>query len=426
MSTDPTDRIVRTGPTGSTHRAGGVDRGDGREAPSVDHAAVAAAVSAIEAELVALRRDLHAHPEPSWEEVRTTRVVTAHLVTAGLAVGPVPTATGLVCDVGTGPALVALRADLDALRLTDPKDVPYRSTVAGICHACGHDLHTAAAVGAARALAGVLAPGQGRVRVVFQPAEESIPSGARPLAEAGAVDGARAVFALHCDPQLNVGQVGIATGPITSAADLIEIRLTGPGGHTARPHRTADLVNVAARLAVDLPSSLDRLTDPRDGVNLTFGAIVAGDAGNAIPTAAVLRGSLRASGRAGWEDAGRLLPGLVAAIAEPLGATWDLDHRIGAPPVDNDPWATRLLGGAATAVVGPGGVLPTRQSGGGEDFSWFLERVPGAFARLGVTPPGAEPIDLHAGGFDVAEAAIALGARLLAGAALEALAAPAR
>lgn len=412
MSTDRTDRTDRTG------------RAVDRDSSPVDHAAVAMAVSAIEADLVALRRDLHAHPEPSWEETRTTEVVAAHLAGAGLTVGPLPTATGLACEVGTGPALVALRADLDALRLTDPKDVPYRSMVVGVCHACGHDLHTAAAVGAARALAGVLVPGQGRVRIVFQPAEESIPSGARPLAEGGVVDGARAIFALHCDPQLDVGQVGISAGPITSAADLVEIRLTGPGGHTARPHRTADLVNVAARLAVDLPSSLDRLTDPRDGVNLTFGAIAAGDAGNAIPTTAVLRGSLRATGRAGWEDAGKLLPGLVAAIAEPLGATWDLDHRIGAPPVENDPWATRLLGGAATAVVGPGGVLPTRQSGGSEDFSWFLEQVPGAFARLGITPPGAEPIDIHAGAFDVDERAIALGARLLAGAALEAFAAP--
>lgn len=391
------------------------------------HDAVAAAVAAMEAELVALRRDLHAHPEPSWGEHRTTEVVATALAAAGLAPAPAATPTGLLCDLGDPPAagtpLVVLRADLDALALADTKDVPYRSTAPDLCHACGHDVHTAAAVGAARALARVLAPGAGRVRMVFQPAEEAIPSGAKALAEAGTVAGARAVFALHCDPQLPVGQVGLSPGPITSAADMVEITLRGPGGHTARPHRTTDLVNVAARMVVDLPAALDRLTDPRDGVNLTFGALHVGEAPNVVPTEAVLRGSLRATGRPGWEAAARLLPGLVASIADVRGATWTVDHRVGAPPVDNDPWATGLLARAAVAVVGPARVVPTRQSTGGEDFSWLCEDAPGAFARLGVTSPGAEPVDIHTPAFDVDEVAIGLGARLLAGAALEALAA---
>jgi amidohydrolase len=158
-------------------------------------------------------------------------------------------------------------------------------------------------------------------------------------------------------------------------------------------------------------------------VNLTFGAVHVGDAPNVIPTEAVLRGSLRATGRDGWEEAARLLPGLVASIAEVRGATWALDHRQGAPPVVNDPWATEVLRGAAAAVVGPAAVLPTRQSGGGEDFSWLCEEAPGAFLRLGVTPAGAVPVDIHTAAFDVDEAAIALGARLLAGAAVEGLAA---
>lgn len=391
------------------------------------HDAIAGAVAAEEAALVALRRDIHAHPEPSWHEERTTKVLGEALRARGLEVTPAATATGLICDLGdpaeSGAPLVVLRADIDALRMSDEKDVPHRSTVEGVCHACGHDLHAAAAVGAALALAQTLAPGDGRVRVVFQPAEESIPSGARALAEAGTVDGAGAVFALHCDPQLQAGQVGLSEGLITSAADMVEIGLRGPGGHTARPHRTADLVNIVAHLAVELPAALDRLTDPRDGVNLTFGAIRGGDAPNVIPSEAVLRGSLRATTRHGWEDAARLLPRLVDSVVEARGATWTLDHRVGAPPVDNDPWATELMRQAAHAVVGPTRVLPTRQSSGGEDFSWLTERAPGAFLRLGVTPPGAEPIDIHTATFDVDESAIALGARLLAGAAVEALAA---
>lgn len=387
----------------------------------VPHAEVAAVVAEVAPELVALRRDLHAHPEPSWEEVRTTGVLRDLFAGRGIVTSPGEGPTGLVVDVGREGPLVALRADVDALRMHDVKEVPYRSTVPGVCHACGHDVHTAAAVGATLALHEVLATRPGRARIVFQPAEESIPSGARPLAEAGRVDGAVAIFALHCDPTLEVGQVGLSPGPITSATDRVVIRLTGPGGHTARPHRTADLVNVAARLAVDLPASLDRLTDPRDGVNLTFGAIAAGDAPNVIPSSAVLQGSLRATGRAGWEDAARLLPTLIAGLAGPLGATWDLDHAVGAPPVDNDPWATALLARSVVAVVGEAGLRPTRQSGGGEDFSWFLDRVPGAFLRLGVTPPGTEGVDIHAAAFDVDEAAISVGARILAGAALEAL-----
>jgi len=392
---------------------------------ALEHPALAAAVAEVEAELVALRRDLHAHPEPSWEEHRTTEVVAATLAAAGLSPVPAATPTGLLCDVGDRPEmgtpLVVLRADLDALRMPDVKDVPYRSTVPGVCHACGHDVHTAAAVGAAMALARVLPPGCGRVRVVFQPAEESIPSGARALAEAGTVAGAGAVFALHCDPQVPIGQVGLSAGPITSASDMVEITLRGPGGHTARPHRTADLVNVAARLAVDLPAALDRLTDPRDGVNLTFGALLAGDAANVIPAEAVLRGSLRATARSGWEQAARLLPGLVAGVADTRGATWSLDHRVGSPPMENDPWATEVMGRAAGAVLGATRVRPTRQSGGGEDFSWLCEEAPGAFLRLGVTAPGVEPVDIHTAAFDVDEAAVGLGARLLAGAAEEAL-----
>lgn len=390
-----------------------------------DHDFVAAEVASIADELIELRRDLHAHPEPSWEEVRTTRVVNEVLARAGLDPRPAPTATGAVCDIGRDGPLVVVRADLDALRMHDAKDVSYRSTVAGACHACGHDVHTAVGVGGAIALHRLLADGRpGRVRVLFQPAEETVPGGALPLTEAGLVDGARAVFALHCDPRLEVGHVGVSPGPITSAADQVIIRLGGPGGHTGRPQSSVDLVHVVARVAIELPMGLDRRTDPRDGVNLTFGAIAAGDAANVIPSEAVLRGSLRALGRDGWEAAAKLLPVLLAGAAEPLGATWELEHRTGAPPVVNDPWCVGRMEAAARRVVGADHVGPTSQSTGGEDFSWYLERAPGGFARLGTAPPGAAAVDIHTPTFDVDERAIAIGARLIAGSALEALAHP--
>jgi amidohydrolase len=327
-----------------------------------------------------------------------------------------------VCDVGSGPGpVVALRGDIDALRLPDVKDVPYRSEVTGVCHACGHDVHTACVLGAGLALARLDDLGAGRVRLLFQPAEESIPGGAATMVEAGLVDGVGAIFALHCDPSLEVGTVGLSPGPITSASDRIDIRIKGPGGHTARPHRTVDVVHVIAKLAAELPAGLAKLSDSRDAVNLTFGSIDAGDAANVIPTAGCLRGSLRVGGRVSWEQAGPKLRSLIASIAEPFGATWELDHLTGAPPIVNDPWAVTVMEAAARDALPEVRVVPTVQSGGGEDFSWFLDRARGAYARLGVRTPGAPVVDIHASAFDVDERAIPIGARLLAGAARAAI-----
>ena len=385
---------------------------------------IAASVGALAPELVATRRDLHAHPEPSWEEQRTTSVLLERLRAAGLTPSVAPTGTGVLCDIGPDGPLVVLRADIDALRMHDTKDVSYRSTVAGVCHACGHDVHTAAALGAALALADVAASGAlpGRVRMVFQPAEEAVPGGASALVSAGVMDGVGAAFALHADPSLPVGTIGVSPGPITSAADQIEIRLRGPGGHTGRPHQTADLAHIAARIVIDLPMSLGRLSDPRDGLNLTFGSIQVGDAPNVVATEARLLGSLRAIGRGAWEAAPGHIRHLLASIVEPLGATWELDHRTGAPPIVNDPWAVRMIEEAARAVVGAGNVGPTVQSAGGEDFSWFGDHAPLGYFRLGVWDPARLRVDLHAGGFDADEDAIALGARILAGTAASALA----
>jgi amidohydrolase len=384
-------------------------------------AAFAAQVDALRDELVAFRRLLHRQPEPSWEEHRTSAAIAERLSAAGLEPRLSPTGTGVLCDVGRGEPVVALRGDIDALRMPDLKDVPYRSEVDGVCHACGHDVHTTCVLGAGLALARAGLPEEGRVRLIFQPAEEAIPGGASALVEAGVVDGVRAIFGLHCDPSQYVGSLGLSIGPITSASDRVVIRVKGPGGHTGRPHRTVDVVHVIAKLAAELPGALAKLSDPRDAVNLTFGAIHAGDAANVIPTEAVLRGSLRSAGRASWEEAPAKLRTLVAAIAEPFGATWELDHLVGAPPVINDPWALSVMEAAAREGDALS-VHPTPQSGGGEDFSWFLERVPGAFARLGVRPPAGPQVDIHASTFDVDEAAIGLGAHLLGRSALRALA----
>lgn len=392
--------------------------------PAGFDARVARTLASIDGDLIALRRDLHAHPELSWEEHRTTAKLLEVLRAEGMSAQVGPTGTGVIAEVGTSGPLVALRGDIDALRMQDTKEVPYRSTIDGVCHACGHDLHATAVVGAGIALHRELsqAGASGRVRLLLQPAEESVPGGAKSLVEAGLVDDVDTVFALHSDPSRPVGSVGVSAGPITSAADQITIRLFGTGGHTGRPHQTADLAHIAARVVVDLPMSLGRLSDPRDGLNLTFGSIQVGDAPNVIATEATLLGSLRASGRGAWEAAPHHIHRLLPAIVEPLGATWELDHQTGAPPIVNDEWAVRQVQEAARAVLGEDRVGPAVQSAGGEDFSWYGDRSRLGYFRLGVWDPAGLQVDLHAGGFDLHEGAIAIGAKVLAGAALSALA----
>jgi amidohydrolase len=378
-------------------------------------------------ELVAFRRHLHAHPEPSGEEHETTELVRSRLEVAGLEPRVLASGTGLVCDVGPsgrhdGP-VVALRADLDALAMEDEKDVPYRSQAPGVAHACGHDVHTTVVLGAGLALARALADGDaptGRVRLLFEPAEESAPGGALDVIAAGGLDGVDALFGLHCDPRLDTGVIGVRAGAITSAADLVEVTLHGPGGHTARPERTVDLVRVAATVVTDLPGRLQRRSP---GLDLVFGALHTGDAANVVPAVARLRGTVRTRDADAWAAAPAHLATALAELLASTGAGYDLHHDRGVPPVVNDPEMTDVLAAAATRVLGPGSVVPTEQSAGGDDFSWYLERVPGSYGRLGVHDPATDAArrDLHASTFDVDERAIAVGIRVLVATAREAL-----
>ncbi len=380
-------------------------------------------------ELVAVRRDLHAHPELGRAEVRTTGVVAARLAAAGLHPRLLPGDVGLVCDVGPGGAgpdapLLVLRADLDALPVPDEKDVPYRSTVAGCSHACGHDVHTAVVLGAGLLLAGLDGPAdrvplRGGVRLLFQPAEELTPGGALDAVAAGALDGATRIFCVHCDPRSDVGDVGLRVGPVTGSADHVHVRLTGPGGHTARPHLTADLVYALGKVATDVPAVLSRRVDPRSALSVVWGHVQAGTAPNAIPRDGVLSGTVRTLDAAVWERAPHVVEQAVRSVVAPYGVGCEVTYTRGVPPVVNDAGSTRLLAGAAYAVVGPDSVFETEQSLGGEDFAWYLSTVPGALARLGVRRPG-ETVqrDLHQGSFDVDERAIGVGVRLLSATAL--------
>ncbi len=360
--------------------------------------------------LVEIRRQLHAHPELGWAEVATTALVVDELVALGLAPRVLDRGTGVVCDLGPAPS-VLLRADLDALPLPDLTGASYASTVPDVCHACGHDAHTTALLGAARLL---VASGTRGVRLLFQPAEEVMPGGAVECVEAGVLEGIRAAFALHCDPALDVGHVGTRGGPITAAADLVEITLTGPGGHTSRPHNTVDLVGALAHVVSELPAVLSRAVDPRASLSVVFGAIAAGSAANAIPLSGTARATLRCLDIEVWAAAPSVVERAVVALAAAYGATAEVTYTRGVPPVVNDVGLAAVVAAAADHVHGPGTAVPTSQSLGGEDFGWLLERVPGAMFRLGVHTPGGPHHDLHQSTFDLDERALDLGAAVLA------------
>ncbi|MFF9195281.1 amidohydrolase [Streptomyces sp. NPDC014779] len=393
--------------------------------PGAAHSALPGTLSEpLRAELIAFRRDLHMHPELGNQEFRTTAAVRARLEAAGLRPRVLPGGTGLVCDIGTrvpGRGMLALRADLDALPIPDVKTVPYRSTEPNRAHACGHDVHTTTVLGAGLVLAELDRQGRlpGAVRLLFQPAEEVLPGGAADAVEAGVLDGVGRIVAVHCDPKVDAGRIGLRVGPITSACDRLEITLDGPGGHTARPHLTTDLVTAAARVAVDVPAVLARRVDARSGLSVTWGRIESGHAPNVIPQHAALSGTVRCLDLPTWREAPDLVHAAVDEIATLHRAKSTVDYVRGVPPVVNDAGVTELLHDAMAARRGADAVEDTEQSLGGEDFSWYLEHVPGAMARLGVRVPGDTRVrDLHAGDFDVDERAIAVGVELFTAAAL--------
>ncbi|SOD84231.1 amidohydrolase [Streptomyces sp. Ag109_G2-15] len=388
----------------------------------------------LHAELVEFRRDLHMHPELGNQEFRTTAAIKERLERAGLRPRVLATGTGLICDIGLPeghqlaegerPAipLLALRADIDALPIPDTKaDCPYRSTVPDRAHACGHDVHTSVVLGAGLVLADLHAKGllPRPVRLLFQPAEEVMPGGALGAIADGVLDGVGRILAVHCDPKVDVGRIGLRHGAITSACDRLEVALNGPGGHTARPHLTTDLVTAAARVAIDVPALIARRVDTRSGLALTWGRIESGHAPNVIPQHAELSGTVRCLDLDAWRDAPDVVHAAIDEVATLHRAKSEITYVRGVPPVVNDRESTELLRRAMVARRGLRSVESTEQSLGGEDFSWYLEQVPGALARLGVRTPGDRVSrDLHQGDFDADERAITVGVEMFTAAVL--------
>ncbi|GAB3499568.1 zinc-binding metallopeptidase family protein [Flexivirga lutea] len=385
-------------------------------------AAVLAEIERLLPQLTTWRRDLHAHPEIAHREIRTTAFLRDTLTAADIAITPLP-GTGLIADIGaTDPARrIALRADLDALPVPERSGLPFRSTVDGVCHACGHDVHTTVVLGAALALKTIESTLAGRglaVRCIFQPAEEVMPGGAHDVLDFGAMNGVDRALAVHCDPSIDAGTVGLTVGPITAACDAVDITLTGPGGHTSRPHLSADLTFALGKVLTEVPAVLSRRLDPRSGVALVWGRIEAGNAANVIPASGHLLGTLRMLDADEWKRVDGLVEQIVQDIVAPYQVAAQVRHIRGVPPVVNDAGAVAALAAAVRRAEGERSVVPTRQSLGGEDFSWLLQAAPGALARLGTRTPGGATYELHQGDLVIDESAIGIGARTLALAAL--------
>lgn len=373
-------------------------------------------------QLIDFRRELHRNPELSFAEHQTTQRILETLQSAGLSPQKMAN-TGAFVDIGQGPIRIAFRADIDALPVIEETDLEYCSLVEGVAHACGHDIHTTVMLGVALSLgklneAGLL---NGRVRVIFQPAEEKLPGGALSVIEQGLLDEVPRVLALHCDPRIDAGHIGTRIGAITSASDTIRIEVNGHGGHTSRPHLTEDIVFAMSQIATQVPAVLGRKVDVRSAVSVVWGQIHAGSAPNAIPATGYLAGTMRCLDGDIWYEAGELLDNAVRQIAAPYGVEIKLQHTRGVPPVVNAPAETALIEDAARREFGADAIELTPQSMGGEDFAWMTQKVPGAMLRLGTRTPGGKTYDLHRGDYMPDESCIGIGVRIMTAAAMQAV-----
>lgn len=365
--------------------------------------------------LVALRRDLHQHPELSFHEERSASVLSDFLTALDLVSITRVAGTGIVARVaGRNPdaPVVAIRGDIDALPIQEATGLPFASATAGVMHACGHDVHATWTVGAAALLRAE--PAEGDVLIVLQPAEE-VGKGARALLDAGALAGVQAIFGAHVDRRFTVGQVVAQAGPLAASADTFEIELVGRGAHAARPHEAADPIVGVGALVTALQTVVSRRVNPASPAVLTIGVIAAGTAPNVIPDRAVLRGTLRAAD----VETRTTLHAELRTIARHIAAAHGLDARVdideGVPPVINSADAAMWAAEAAGIVLGRGAVVPFGTTNmAGEDFAWYLQTIRGCFLRIGARREGERVIPAHSPEFDVAEEAIAVGAAVLA------------
>jgi amidohydrolase len=370
------------------------------------------------AELVAIRRDIHAHPELRYQETRTAGIAAERLAALGYSVRTGVGKTGVVGllsgEAGGSERVLLLRADMDALPVEEATNAPYRSTNPGVMHACGHDGHVAIALGAAKRLAAGRRAWRGSVKYAFQPAEEG-GRGALAMIEQGLLEEPRvdAAFGLHLWNDLPVGTIAAAAGTVMAAVDEFEITIRGRGGHAAMPHQNADPVVAAAQVVTALQTLVSRGADPFDQLVVSVTSLNAGDAFNVIPESAVLRGTVRTAGGPLADHIPRRFADLVTGVSSALGCQATIDYERQSPPLMNHAAIAAMVREAAAEVVGRNNVLDHARSMGGEDFAFIAERVPSCFAFVG-SRNSDRGLDAphHSPRFDFDEEALLIGVAL--------------
>jgi len=388
------------------------------DAPLASPADLPAPDPAFRADLVALRRELHQHPELGFQEHRTAQRLRDWLTERGFEPSAPMAGTGFVVDIhGDRPGpMVAYRADMDALPIHEATDAPYRSLTPGAMHACGHDAHMTVACGVAVLARERRAEFAGTVRVLFQPAEEVSPSGAPAMIQAGALSGVEAIYAIHMDPSQAVGRFGFRVGSLTAACAPFRVTVRSErSGHSARPHEAVDTVWVASQIANELYQLPGRVTDARKAAVLTICRFRGGDALNVIPSEVEFGGTLRC---VDGETLG-FLREKIRRVAGALGAAYkadvDVDFDITLPAVVNTTEEVRRATEAATDLFGPEAAMPIQlPSMGGEDFAYYLQEIPGCMVRVGSASGPDTRYPLHHARFDLDEGALPMAARLMA------------
>ena len=379
------------------------------------------------AELVNIRRHLHENPELGFEEVATAQYIADYLAGLGLEVTRQVAKTGVVALIrGVQPGkTVAIRADMDALPIQELNEVPYKSKHPGKMHACGHDAHVAAAIGAARILWELRDQINGNVKFIFQPAEEA-PGGAEPMIAAGVLENPAvdAIIGGHVWGSLESGIIEVMTGPTMASSDIIRLKIIGKGGHAAQPHTTIDPIVIASEIVGALQKLVSRQTDPFESVVISICSFHAGDVFNVIPHSAYLEGAVRTLNNELRQELPHKIEKIIRGITEPYGATYELDYYLGYPVTVNDPGVTETVRKAAVSVLGADKVrVAARASMGGEDYAYFLNKVPGTYIRIGTRNPEKGICqEMHHPRFDIDEAVLELTPVVYAQAAFDLLA----
>lgn len=360
--------------------------------------------------MIGIRRDLHRHPELSWKEERTSQLIADHLSELGIEAKRIEGSTGIIAEIKglPGSPMIALRADIDALPIQEETGLEFAST-SNCMHACGHDGHTAMLLGAARSLS-LAHHLQVSVRLIFQPAEE-LGTGAKVLIDKGVLDGVHMIFGGHLDRHYPNGTVVVSDGIVNASTDSFRIAITGQGGHAARPHESIDAVVVGSLLVTALQTIVSREVNPAHPSVVTIGRFDAGTACNVIAAQAILEGTIRAQHPSVREHLKSSVERIASAIGQLHGAGIVVEFFDGTPAVINCPESALIAKHAAVQTFGKDRVLDMKVANmGGEDFSYYLEKVPGCYVRFGAQIEGKEGFPAHSSKFDFDERALAVGA----------------